>query len=112
MKKTVSYKAPIFIVQMGKVGSKSLYASLLKLDLKNPIYSTHTINQNNRRQRRERLQESYHVSKRKLKKMFPVLAHEKKVSKLFAKNVQKNPVCMISLSRDPVARNVSAFFNR
>jgi len=74
---------PILIYQMGKVGSKSIHAALLK-QYKGIVGHTHSLSRNHRR-----------LDIRLIYK-WAVL--------------DKKPLNIISLTREPISRNVSAFF--
>ncbi len=69
---------------MGKVGSKSIHSSLKKIDIPNNLFHTHTIN--------------YLSSNPNIKLLYNYLV------------VERKPAKFITLVRDPIARNISSFF--
>src|SRR5688572_1946244 len=100
---------PIIIHQMGKVGSKTVELSLRKayeaLGIQVPIYHTHILN-GFERVRGYVLKEK---NRQDSAGHFATLDHGESVRKL----IDENPAQhwnIISLVRDPIARNVSAFF--
>src|SRR5215211_4864638 len=100
---------PIIVHQMGKVGSKTVELSLRKayeaLGIEVPIYHTHILNG-------FELVRQYVLQEQHLQNSADQLAtlhHGESVRKL----IDKNPAQhwnIISLVRDPIARNISAFF--
>ena len=101
---------PIIVHQMGKVGSKTVEVSLSKtfetLGLVIPIYHTHALNefeigrQLAAQEKKQRNPES----------RLTALAHGERIRKL----IDENPAQhwnVITLVRDPIARNIAAFFH-
>ncbi|MDY6905430.1 MAG: putative capsular polysaccharide synthesis family protein [Thermodesulfobacteriota bacterium] len=74
---------PLIVFQMGKVGSKSIYNSLKKSAIKS-IFHTHYLNYNH--------QYAF------IRRLYELVVNQKK------------PTRIISLTREPFSRNVSAFF--
>ncbi len=92
-------KTPVVIYTMAKVGSMSIYRSV-KNQLKRSVFHIHTMNQ-------EKIDRAYDLCREKGlwpdAKSLGGLIFNRKVRK--RKNVK-----IISLVRDPISRNVSAFF--
>jgi hypothetical protein len=94
---------PIVVYQMGKVGSRSVYDSLCALRLGVKVYHIHLMN---------------HLDEieQGLRKAFknPNMSIEAvEQGRALRREIQRDtdrPWCLISLVRDPVARNVSRFF--
>lgn len=100
------HRVPIVVYQMGKVGSTTVVTSLRALPLERPVWHIHTLNPS------------------ELKKMrVDHLSHERAVAgieywegkelhHLLESSKQSEKLSVISLTREPVARNVFAFFQR
>ncbi|MBW2046213.1 MAG: hypothetical protein JRI96_15255 [Deltaproteobacteria bacterium] len=96
---------------MGKVGSRTIFKSLKKLRLGVPIYHAHRLNP-----------ESLKYAKLYVKRTFPeivYLAYEKyfwqhiedrKLSITISQSPKSERWSIITLVRDPIARNISCFF--
>lgn len=99
------FKAPIVVYQMGKVGSKTIVESLSALKLGRPIYHVHSMTP-------EGLET---VEKRRLARhqLYPVKHYwtGHYLRKHLARNRTMAYWHIISLVRDPIARNISAFFH-
>jgi len=94
---------PILIHQMGKVGSTTVYNSLLKLGLPNPIFHIHFISHQGIKDAEEYLKS---VSK---KEQHRHLIHSKILRKKM--DTQKNVRWkIISLVREPILRDISDLF--
>ena len=100
-------RAPIIIFQMGKVGSKSVRRSLEALNLDMAIYHSHLLT-------KERIDET----EKKRKKFFRT-ERESYLRRPWLNQFLRKEICrkgdgkkwkVITLTRDPVARNVSTFF--
>ncbi len=90
---------PILIYQMGKVGSTTVSKTLTQYGLKN--YQIHYLSKNKLLD----IKNSHEaIGKRPPE-------HYKLSMDVLNKNLLEAPVKIISMVRDPVARNVSAFFN-
>ncbi len=89
---------PIIIYQMGKVGSSSLVRSLHACGMKN-VYHVHRMNPNNI----SKTTKEHHRTRH--------LYHEKVGAYLYRTILQQHrPVKIITPVREPVGRNISAFF--
>jgi hypothetical protein len=101
----------ILIHQMGKVGSSTITQSLEKSDCDIPIFHTHILNP-------VRLQSKIHIYlSKKLAKggskstwIIGHLATSKILSPIIQKKSEKITWKIITLVREPVGRNISAFF--
>jgi hypothetical protein len=102
-----SRKAPVIIFQMGKVGSTSIKRSLKALNMDMVIYHTHLLT-------KERINET----EKKRKKFFNTERESylkrpwlnQFLSIEIGKKTNNRKWKVITLTRDPVARNVSSFF--
>jgi hypothetical protein len=98
---------PLIIFQMGKVGSRTVHRSLKALNLDMPIYHSHLLTKN-------RIIET----EKKRKKFFrterqPYLSRpwlNRFLRKQIDKGLDGKKWKVITLTRDPVARNISTFF--
>jgi glycosyltransferase involved in cell wall biosynthesis len=94
---------PIVVHQMGKVGSKTVEASLKACDLGVPVCHSHFLNN------LERLEKNVKASRPNPVQSLAKIRSAKELRKiLLGTGYIRNRV--ITLVRDPVARNVSAFF--
>jgi hypothetical protein len=97
---------PILIYQMGKVGSRSVVDALRAMKLGRPVYHVHFLNRANLDRAERRLREAYgrryNVNRWCLYESRFVLRH-------FIDRPAPG-LTIISLVRDPVARNLSSFF--
>ena len=90
---------PIIIYQMGKVGSTSVYDSIWKTGL--PVYHFHKLN----------VKAIAKIEQNHIKQGREIPKHFKKSKKAYFKFVNnQTPLFIISAVRDPIARNISAFF--
>ena len=102
----LSKKNPIIIHQMGKVGSSSLYHSLKSLKLNRPVFHVHYMVRKNR----DSVLETYPISK------YDYFSRSKHlgISEYLEREVRKNNFPyqweVITMIRDPVAQNISSFF--
>lgn len=99
-------RTPVYILQMGRVGSVSVYtavkAAYQEISLDVPVYHKHYIS--NFELIVERIQAD-------LKDPAPALQFDRQLRDTLLSDIQAGqPVKIISLVRDPVARNVSTFF--
>ena len=95
----LSKEAPVLVFTMAKVGSLSVYTSLKKWN-KAPVFHTHTLDENevNKGEARCKAAGIYPDSR-------------SPVSLLNEKLKTRTPVKIISLFRNPIERNISAFFD-
>ena len=98
------FDGPIFVYQMGKVGSRSVYEALVDLRPTVPVYHGHVL-------------EDLDNMAESIKKQFPnpvrslrVIRAGKRLRQLIDSN-PKQHWHIITLVRDPIARNVSRFFH-
>lgn len=101
--KRYGIKDPILVYQMGKVGSTTVYQSLKDLELEVSIYHIHLLNN---------LDEIETSIRRNYSNPKETLAEIEKGRKLRKKILsgQFEKVNIISLVREPVKRNIAAFF--
>lgn len=92
-------KRPIVVLTPGKVGSSSVYYSLKNANLKRKIYHIHNINP-------ETIKKSIKINKEKRGYVPLHLIYSKIAAKAL---VQTNPY-IISLVREPIAREISSLF--
>jgi len=101
IQESTSGTAPIVLVyQMGKVASSSIYHALRSRD-DCFAFHTHLLSALNRNKRRNHIKDSFWAPDERLR-----------LSDTLAKNIiePKHPAKVITLVRDPFARNISAFF--
>jgi len=103
---------PIIVHQVGKVGSKTVELSLIKayqaLGIKVPIYHTHALNDFEIR-RRTAMQEQER-GQRDPESTLAALEYGEQIRK----EIDENPAQhwnLVSLVRDPIARNIGIFFH-
>jgi hypothetical protein len=96
-----SKKSPIIILTPGKVGSTSIY-NILKNEFKNPIFHIHQIS-------RKGIHESWEKHINSDRKSVPLHLI---ISKLLHKKLTRysGPIYIITIVREPIAREISAFF--
>ena len=94
--------APILIYQMGKVGSSSVYNSLKRAGIANPLYHVHFLSYSNLDD-----VERYHRSVGAIKPIAALKLWRTLRRKLDGTN---GPIYVISLVREPVAREISDVF--
>ncbi len=99
-------RTPVYILQMGRVGSVSVYtavkAAYQEISLDVPVYHKHYISSF------ELIVERIQAD---LKDPAPALQFDRQLRDTLLSDIQAGqPVKIISLVRDPVARNVSTFF--
>ena len=88
---------PLVIYQMGKVGSSSLYHSLLDHPVPNPIYQVHYLTDSKVESYSERAARPQHIQDSR--ELLDLLEEQADIQPYY-----------LSLVRDPVSRNLSAFF--
>jgi hypothetical protein len=98
---------PIIIYQMGKVGSSSIKKTLDKLNLDNPIYHVHFLTKKlvlkSEKDRKPFFRtDKHHLLQRPWLNQFLI--------KKIENGLNEGKWKIITLTRDPVARNISAFF--
>jgi hypothetical protein len=99
IKKIINYDRPrILVYQMGKVGSSSIFYSLKKKRLRG-VYHVHRLNIEN-------IKKIRHTNTHPLFKE-PTKTGEE-LCPIFS--VKPNKIKIITMTRDPIARNISAFF--
>lgn len=110
IQKRLANRSPIFILQMGRVGSTSVMVAInqayqaVPSDI--PVYHGHYIAHYERIIERASFDlNNYHDAKRDIENV-----DMKNRAELFKYLQAQQPVKIISLVRDPVARNVSTFF--
>jgi len=98
---------PILILQMGKVGSKSVQAGLESIKLGRPIYHAHFLS-TARTARTEQQRRKFFRTERHTYLMRPWL--NQFLLRTFQRQGDSKTWKLITLTREPVARNISAFF--
>jgi len=94
---------PVLIYQMGKVGSSTVYKSLKKSRLSNPVFHVHYLTNSG-----IKMAETFHKSNSAV----PIIPHIR-LSKILLNKLDKSPdinMKIITLIRDPIAFEVSNFF--
>ncbi len=101
---------PVVVYQMGKVGSSTVVASLHALDLKRPIYHVHTLISERIRDRRRKYEKMFrNGSPMELRRASHLFASQY-LSKRIKRGAFGQRWKVITLVRDPIAMNVSSFF--
>jgi N-acetylglucosaminyldiphosphoundecaprenol N-acetyl-beta-D-mannosaminyltransferase len=98
--------APIIVYQMGKVGSRTVVESLKKSKVNGPIFHVHFLNKDNIEQAESILK----YTKNGWHNVNNWCLYE---SNFLTKNlvrIKKSRIKIICLIRDPIARNISSFF--
>jgi hypothetical protein len=92
---------PVIIYQMGKVGSSSVYDSLMMAQAKRQVFQVHMISPESTRTFRQQ-QESRNL---------PIPAHIRTGERLYRKIIEpQKQAKFITMLREPIGRNISAFF--
>lgn len=102
-----SSQGPVLLLQMGKVGSKSVQAGLEALDLGRPIYHAHFLSEE-RTTRTEQQRRKFFRTERYAYLMRPWL--NQFLLRTFRRAERDKTWKLITLTREPVGRNISAFF--
>jgi hypothetical protein len=98
---------PLIIYQMGKVGSKSVKRTLETLNLDMPIYHSHLLTKARIAETEKKRKKFFRTSRESyLKRPWLNQFLRTKINKGMADHKWK----LITLTRDPVARNLSTFF--
>lgn len=98
---------PILLLQMGKVGSKSVQAGLEALDLGRPIYHAHFLSKK-RTAETEKQRRKFFRTERHTYLMRPWL--NQFLLQTYRREDDNKTWKLITLTREPVGRNISAFF--
>lgn len=102
-----AHLSPILVYQMGKVGSRSIVDSLKAMNLDQPVYHVHFLNPDNILKADHML---HHLYGRHYNVNRWCLYESRFVIQHFLQQPPKN-LKIISLVREPVARNISSFFH-
>ena len=98
---------PLIIFQMGKVGSQTVHRSLKALNLDMPIYHSHLLT-------RERIAETENKRKKFFRTERQPYLNRPWLNRFLRNQIDKGLNSkkwkVITLTRDPVARNISTFF--
>src|SRR5215475_8732180 len=94
---------PIVIYQPGKVGSQAVYVGLTSLALRQPVHHVHFLT------RFDELEAQMRGALRDATASLGKLTHDREVRQALLKRPDQ-PWNVITLVRDPVARNISTFF--
>ncbi len=100
-------QGPVLLLQMGKVGSKSVQAGLEALDLDRPVYHSHFLSEE-RTAQTERQRRKFFRTERYAYLLRPWL--NQFLLKMYRNDPEKRTWKLITLTREPVGRNISAFF--
>ncbi|MGH8502296.1 MAG: putative capsular polysaccharide synthesis family protein [Gammaproteobacteria bacterium] len=101
---------PVVVYQMGKVGSSSIVASLHALKLQRPVYHVHTLISEHIRDRQQKYEKMFkHGAPVDLRRASHLFA-----SQYLCRRIKRGAYGgrwkVVSLVRDPIAMNVSGFF--
>lgn len=98
------HKSEVILVhQMGKVGSSSVVNSLKLINLNMPVYHTHILNY-------DRLFNNLYKELRIDNKRSRLVILSEYISKEIIQNKKEKKWKVITLTREPIARNISAYF--
>jgi hypothetical protein len=100
-------KSPVIVYQMGKVGSSTIQRSLKALNIELPIFHVHYLSESGVEELEEERRKYFQTEKFGLLKrpwMYQFLREE------LIKRFDGQKWKILSLTRDPIARNLSAFF--
>jgi hypothetical protein len=100
-------QGPILLLQMGKVGSKSVQAGLEALHLERPVYHAHFLSEE-RTAKTEKQRRKFFRTERHTYLMRPWL--NQFLLRTFRREDDSKTWKLITLTREPVGRNISAFF--
>ena len=103
-----SSKLPILIYQMGKVGSTTVEQSLKQADINRRVYHIHYLTPEWLKTYDQKREQSYQLANKKQAKDVWTAQYVAKLVKKPLRDGEKWQV--ITLVRDPVARNLSSFF--
>ncbi len=98
LRRQLKAEEPIVVYQMGKVGSSSITESILATSLPNPVYQVHYLTDQGLKRYKNLPTPPDHVKSSVQLKTW------------MGENREKKALSYITLVRDPVSRNVSAFF--
>ena len=104
-------KTPVLVYQMGKVGSSSVCASLMKARPETPLHHIHVLTDKG-----IAWEEAFHFGQKRgwfRKSGLPnsiSIMRSKYLAKQWARDKCRKPWQVITLTRDPIARNVSSLF--
>ncbi len=99
-------KRPLVIYQMGKVGSESVEHSLASYQLGCPIYRAHAL----RKEHLQRGLQAAHLTPREYFKRSRHGFRGQLLARQLARDLHKGGWRVVTMVRDPVAQNISAFF--
>ncbi|HKU38644.1 MAG TPA: putative capsular polysaccharide synthesis family protein [Polyangiales bacterium] len=99
----VADESPILVYQMGKVGSRTVFETLAALGLRRSLYHLHMLNGLDAVERALRARAAPTPS------ALEHLGHSRRVRQLFQARTPRH-WNVVTLVRDPVARNLSSFF--
>ena len=99
-------EGPVLVLQMGKVGSKSVQAGLDALQLDRRIYHAHFLSRERTAQTEQKRRKYFRTAnesylRRPWLNQFLVRAYETSTDKKWK---------LVTLTREPIGRNISAFF--
>jgi hypothetical protein len=98
---------PVLLLQMGKVGSKSVQTGLEALALDRPVYHSHFLSED-RTARTEKQRRKFFRTKRYAYLRRPWL--NQFLLRMYRNDPQERDWKLVTLTREPVGRNISAFF--
>ncbi len=99
-------REPIIVYQMGKVGSSTIVASLKALKLRRPIYHVHTLTQEGIAHGEATYGDSVQLDLSRSKHLFM----SRHLHKHLGKSANGKKWKVVTLVREPIARNISSFF--
>jgi len=98
---------PVLLLQMGKVGSKSVQTGLEALDLQRPVYHSHFLSEK-RTAQTEKQRRKFFRTERHAYLQRPWL--NQFLLRTYREDPERRTWKLVTLTREPVGRNISAFF--
>lgn len=102
---------PIVVHTMGKVGSTSIHSTLEQNNVTPSLFHMHFIHPDNQDRMKSTLMNISGDTGSQVEEMYPILGYDRFKSKQI-RRILKNgkPISFISVTRDPIQRNISYFF--
>jgi hypothetical protein len=94
---------PVFIYQMGKVGSSTVYRSLKKIKLSNPVFHIHFLTSSG-----IEMAEKFHKSAKR--ELIPCHIQLSRILRSKLSRSRNSKIKIITLVRDPISFEISNFF--
>lgn len=103
-------RSPVLIYQMGKVGSETIYRSLTALDLDMPINNIHFLKDADIEDVEKKVKSNFHSANLDLAHRLWLSQYIRSLLQKRVGNSGRPKWKIVTLVREPIARNLSAFF--